>query len=205
MALGGGTFGSNSTYIGHMESGPDGIRISGSKTECPRCHQMADIPDGLYDTTLGIVRQGLRVLRSLSLAEASVLAEIVRQRQRGEADDAAVVAATPDEAKPWIAAVLRNQWTPFFLSVLLALVLYFKADATGTASEQRIVRTEQQKQTQVHALHEQESEVEGLVRQMITDLRVEQPGNLAPDNAPRRNDPCWCGVPTKYKFCHGAR
>jgi hypothetical protein len=214
MAVGGSTFGSNITYIGKMTSAPGGFDLSGSKTECPNCHHMADLPDGLYDTTCGVVRRGLQVLRSISSDEASALAEALQQRQRGEVDNEDVVAVAPDEAKPWLRQVLDDQWTPFLLSVILALVLYFKADAGNAVTERHIIHTEQQDLVHIHQLQQDETDMQRMVREMIERMEHDSPPRAQPPKLAverragvrlRPSSPCWCGTATKYKHCHGKR
>jgi hypothetical protein len=99
--------GGQDVYINMQQHGPT-VKLEGSEARCPSCGNMGRIRDGFYDTVLGIVRESVRVLRTLTPEEAAALAKLLQQRKKDQVDDAAVIASTPATAKPWIQEYSRR-------------------------------------------------------------------------------------------------
>lgn len=189
MALGGGSFGSRVLHIGHMETGPDGVKITRSQTSCPTCDHMAHIPDGLYDTASGVVRRGIDLLRTMDQADVGRLAEALRRRKAGEVDDQAVINAAPTAAKPWITQALRSQWAPCLVGILVSLFLYFLAKSDSEKATRQILQGQQQSQEQIARLEQQESQLQAVVRQLLEEQQATQQNPAVAQASPRRRPP----------------
>ena len=212
-------------YIGRMRQTAQGeVDLRGSTAKCPVCDNMGQIQDGLYDTVLGVVRESARIFRSLTTEESAALAEVLRQRQQGQVDDAAVVAATPSEAKDWIGKVLKRVDKKFWISILLAVLLAVQSNLSADSSTQSIqaevARSEHSTHQQIGRINRQDEQLRELVQELLNRLGPEEPGKSQvrkpaaakalppvatrqpPDTMPTRNAPCWCGSGRRFKRCH---
>src|SRR5579859_4099209 len=188
--------GGQGLYIGHMESFGDGtVALQGNKVTCPVCGTWGSIPDGLYDTVLGVVRESVRVFGDLTPDEALTLAEALRKRQQNQVNDEQVVAEAPKAAKRWIREQLKNNLIGILVAVLVAMYGHYDSASSARVIEQ-----------QVQQVNSREQQLTRLVQELIKSESAQPPATNvnAPRQKFRRNEPCWCDSGRKFKHCHGA-
>ena len=125
-------------YIGHMSDTLGGVNLQDSMAQCPVCGTMGRIQDGLYDTVLGVVKESVRIFRSLTPEEAATLADALRKHRQDQADEETVVEASPPEAKGWIKQVLSKADKKFWAGILLSVLVAVQSNIAGDASTQSI-------------------------------------------------------------------
>jgi hypothetical protein len=219
MALG---LAGQSLYIGEMISGPEGVQISGTQAACPVCNTMGNVQDGLYDTVFGVIRQGRRILRTLTPTEAAALVEALRRRRRDEVEDDAVVEAAPESARPWLRDLLSKVDKKFWLSIILTLLIAIQAERGQRDSEHAVEAVGRKSDAalvhEVDQLSNTDHQLERLVREMTERLHNQPappsqrkaPASTTPTPStivrqparPGRNDQCFCGSGRKFKHCH---
>ncbi len=208
MALG---IAGQSVYIEHLESGPGGVQMQGVAASCPYCGGVGNIPDGTYQ----YVRDGLRVLRQLTPAEARDLLQALKRYQDGAADEAEVQSHTPAAAVSLVRRAVDNADKKFWITILLTILLYVLSNRSASQDHQQL----QQQITQMQKVDEHQLQVEQEIAKMIQEAEHSQPQVVAtksspsrarppstsvvqPEHLPNKNDPCWCGSGRSFKRCH---
>ncbi len=200
------------------------VSIQGSTASCPTCGNMGTIPDGLYDTISGVVRQSAKVFRSFSPEEAARFITALRKCERNEIDDDAVVAAAPPAARKWMKDTLklvvrRDILIPILISVLIAVCGAYLSDVATQQIESAIQHSNASTHQQVKKLDHRVEHLNGLVKIMLKEVEQENGQSISPkisssraqppmtsgsppDTTPNRNAACWCGSGRKFKRCH---
>jgi hypothetical protein len=193
-----------SLYIGSMTLGSDGLQIEGSTATCPRCGNMASIPDGSYK----FIRDNIRLIRGLTREDASTTVEVLRQIQAGVDASNELLEGLPEQTRELIAKAQKSENFRFLISALLALLLYFASTrATGqlTSDDQHLTSEVQQLSTEVRATNEYERCLVEQLGPMIREMNSQSVTGKeqVAQRSIRKTDPCWCGSRRKFQKCHG--
>jgi hypothetical protein len=196
----------SAAYIGQMTTHASGVTVAGAQVSCPACGSMGNIADGTYQ----YLRDGYRILRSITPLEARTLIESLQAYQDGKAGAAEVVESTPLMAKGFVEGSLRGADGKYWAGILIMLMIYLRQKVQADQSTREI---ESRFDRQIERVVEQNRDLAEQVRELLDQSpfgrserapRAKPPPTSAkpPAQLPNKNDPCWCGSGRRFQRCH---